>query len=83
MIDAETGRVMDPSHPAMTIVNAIWESSTPDEQEAFWRVTVKNSREPDDVKKVLSITRRIQEGLREMKSTGFQYDRERDDKEFG
>lgn len=60
--------MMDPNHPAMTIVNAIWESSTPDEQEAFWRVTVKNSRAPDDVKKTLALTQRIQEGLREMES---------------
>lgn len=48
MIDAMTGQVMEENHPAMTVVNTIWDASPRDVQEAFWRVTVKNSRDPID-----------------------------------
>lgn len=74
MLDVMTGQVMDDDHPVMVVVNAIWDASPRDVQEAFWRVTVKNSRDPDDMKKAQAISQRIQEGLLELEGTGSKTD---------
>jgi hypothetical protein len=53
------GKVLPADDPFMVIVNNVWDESPPDEQEAFWRVTVKNSRDPNDLAKAKALADRI------------------------
>lgn len=59
LIDPKTGKVLPPEHPAMVAINHVWETSTREVQEAFHRVTVKNSRDPKDLALMRSFTERL------------------------
>jgi len=59
VIDPSTGKVLSADDPFMVIVNKVFDESTLDDQEAFWRVTVKNSPDPNDLAKMKSLSDRI------------------------
>ena len=60
VLDPSTGRVLPPDHPVMKTVNAVWDASSLEDQEAFHRVTVKNSRDPDDLRRMQAMAERIE-----------------------
>lgn len=59
IIDPRTGKVLPADDPVMEIVNRVWDASPLDEQEAFWRVTVKNSRNLRDLDLMQALTSRM------------------------
>jgi hypothetical protein len=59
MLDMETRKPLPDDHPLMLVLMRAWRAASRDEQEAFWRVTIKNSRDPSD----LQLCRRILSAL--------------------
>ena len=59
LIDAITKKVLPNTDPYMMIVNKVWDESPLEEQEAFWRVTIKNSRDQNDLAKMKVLIDRI------------------------
>lgn len=59
IIDPTTNQVLSPNHPMMIAMNSVWDSSPLEDQEAFHRVTVKNSRDPDDLDRMKKMSERI------------------------
>lgn len=49
LIDPTTGKVLSPNDPAVIAINRTWDEAPYEQQEAFHRVTVKNSRDPKDL----------------------------------
>lgn len=49
LLDSSTGRVLPPDDPVMKVVNAIWAKASVATKEAYIRVTVHNSRKPEDL----------------------------------
>lgn len=64
IINAQTGQVLPDTDPLMMIVNSVWDASTIEEQEAFWKVTVKNSRDPQDLSLAEALSARVQAKMR-------------------
>jgi hypothetical protein len=64
LVDANTGEVFSSTHPLMMIVNSVWDAASIEEQEAFWKVTVKNSRDPEDLALTEVLNTRIQDKMR-------------------
>lgn len=60
IIDPKTGEVLSSNHPMMIAINSVWDSSSFEDQEAFHKVTVKNSRDPDDLNRMEKMSERIQ-----------------------
>jgi hypothetical protein len=60
IIDPTTGHILSSNHPMMVALNSVWDSSSLEDQEAFHRVTVKNSRDPDDLNRMQKMSERIQ-----------------------
>ncbi len=52
IFDPRTGRALLPNDPMMITINSVWDASSVEDQAAFWRVTVKNSREAGDLERV-------------------------------
>jgi hypothetical protein len=44
----------------MVAVNKVWEESTFEDREAFHRVTVLNSEDPDDLRRMKEMSERIE-----------------------
>lgn len=63
MMDAKTGEKLPPNHPTMKVVNALWDASPREEQEACFRVWVHNSRAPSDMRLAGAFFQRVQEKL--------------------
>jgi len=59
-MDPLTGKVLDENDPVMKALNEVWDSSPLEEQEAYWRVMVKNSRDLNDIRLMRSITSRLE-----------------------
>jgi hypothetical protein len=49
LLDPATGEVLPPDDPAMVTIQRVWDAAPREQQEAFHRVTVKNSRDPKDL----------------------------------
>jgi hypothetical protein len=60
ILDPKTKEVLGDNHPVMKAVNEIWDASPLNEQEAYWRVTVRNSRDSNDLRLTSNIIDRIQ-----------------------
>ena len=60
IMDPLTGRVLDANEPVVKAMNEVWDSSPLEEQEAYWRVMVKNSRDLNDIRLMKSITSRLE-----------------------
>lgn len=65
LIDTKTGKVFPEDHPVSIKVTEIFKASTRQEQEAFFKVTVQNSRDPGDLRLLDGMTQRIQQALKE------------------
>ena len=63
LIDVDSGEVFPKTHPLMIIVNSVWDDASVEEQEAFWNVTVKNSRDPKHLALTEVLNKRIQEKM--------------------
>jgi hypothetical protein len=59
IIDPATNQILSPNHPMMIAMNSVWDSSSFEDQEAFHRVTVKNSRDPDDLDRMKKMFERV------------------------
>lgn len=60
IIDQKTGQVMPPNSPIMVAMNAVWEASSREDQEAFHRVTVLNGRNPADLIRMKQMSDRLE-----------------------
>ncbi len=63
IMDPQTGQKLPPDHPMMKVVNELWDAAPRPEQEACWRVWVKNSRAPDDIRLSGAFFQRVQARL--------------------
>ncbi len=61
ILDATTQQVLPKEHPVMVLMNEVWDSATHEEQEAYWKVTVKNSRDSKDLVLASNIIDRFKE----------------------
>lgn len=59
IIDPRTNNVLPADDPVMEIINRVWDDSSLEDQEAFWRVTVKNSRDPSDLDRMQTLILRM------------------------
>lgn len=50
MLDIATGKPLPDDDPSVVTLMRVWRAATREEQEAFWRVAVKNSRDADDLR---------------------------------
>lgn len=69
LVDPSTGVPMSPTSPEMMAVYSVWKSTPREGQEAFHRVTVKNSRDPADLALMKALTDRIERVLGVIVST--------------
>jgi hypothetical protein len=60
IIDPNTGKVLPPTDPMMKAMNAVWDASPLEDQEAFYRVTVLNGRDPADLLRMKEMPDRIE-----------------------
>lgn len=60
LLDPETGKPLPEGHTAAAAVSRAWDAAPREEQEAFWRATVKSSKDPEDLKLVHRLMQRIQ-----------------------
>jgi hypothetical protein len=59
IIDPRTGAVLSPTDPFMQAVNRVWDEAPREDQEAFHRITVHNSRDPADLARVQAMSERF------------------------
>ena len=64
IMDPRTGQVMPETHPTMKIIDRVWDASPREDQEAFHRVTVKNSRDPNDMMRMQALMDRIETAMK-------------------
>lgn len=60
IVDGQTGKLMPPDSSIMLAVMRVWNKSTLEEQQAFWNVTVKNSRDRTDLFHMTAMNTRIE-----------------------
>lgn len=60
---ASDGKKLPDDHPAMKVVLALWDVAPRPEQEACWRVWVKNSRSDDDMRLANEFFKKVQAKL--------------------
>jgi hypothetical protein len=58
-MDPKTGEVLPADSAIMRAVNRVWDAASREEQEAFHRVTVKNSRDPQDLRLLKELSDRM------------------------
>lgn len=63
LCDPATMRPLPSEHPAMQAMNAVWDASPREDQEAFHRVTVLNGRDPADLARCQALNDRFQKAL--------------------
>lgn len=61
--DPSTKQVMAQDHPMMVAVNAVWDAAPREEQEACWRIWVKNGRDQSDLRLASAFMEKVQERL--------------------
>lgn len=60
LVDILTGKPMSEDHPAMKTMMRVWNAASLEEQEAFWRVTVKSSADPADLQTAARMARQVE-----------------------
>ncbi len=60
VLDPKTMQRLPADDPFMVIVNRVFDASSREDKEAFVNVTVHNSREPDDMRRLAELTKRIE-----------------------
>lgn len=63
VINPQTGEIYPADHPMMVVVSRVFKAAERKEQEAFHRVTVKNSRDSVDLVLVQGLADRIKAAL--------------------
>lgn len=63
LVDFETKEVLPDTHPDMILLLDVWRAASKAEQEAFFRVTVHNSRDANDLRALQSLQQRIRVAL--------------------
>jgi hypothetical protein len=63
LLDMETKKPMPEDSPQMQAVLAVWDTTTPEERQAFHRFTCQNSRTPEDLKVINNLSARISAAL--------------------
>lgn len=63
LINPQSGMVYPADHPIAVTVNRVFDEATPEEQQAYYRVTVKNSRAPTDLDLLQNLTLKINAAL--------------------
>lgn len=63
IFDPRTQRNFPADDPTMVAVNEVWDASPWEEQEACWRIWVKNGRDPADMKLASSFMDKVQARL--------------------
>lgn len=63
ILDPKTNQVLPSDHPVMVAVNEVWASMSVDEQESFWKFTVKNSRAPKDIEVIMRMNKALAQKL--------------------
>lgn len=60
MFDAETGQKLSDNDPVVRSLMKVWEASPLEDQQAFNRVAVHNSRDPLDMIRIQGFTERVE-----------------------
>lgn len=68
IIDPASGRVLPADDPVMVKVNSVWETTSKAEREAFHRVCCQNSRAPEDIRVMQSLSDRMSKAIQEIPS---------------
>ena len=63
MMDPQTGERLSSDHPAMKVINELWDAAPRAEQEACFRVWVHNSRADRDMRLAGEFFQRVQQKL--------------------
>jgi hypothetical protein len=63
ILDSETKQVLPDTHPDVVRLLEIWKTVSRAEREAFFRVTVQNGRDANDLHILQSLQRRIQAAM--------------------
>ncbi len=64
ILNPKTGQVLEDTDPVMQVVNRVFDAASREEQEAFFRVTVKNSRDPLDLELLKGMSDRMQAAIK-------------------
>jgi len=67
VIDPRTGEILPDDDPVMQAVLAVWRASPRADQEAFHEFTVKNSRKPDVVQRMVALSKRMEQATADLK----------------
>ena len=63
IMDPRTGRALPKDDPIVVTINEVWDAAPREEQEACWRIWVKNGREYEDMKLAAAFMSRVQAKL--------------------
>lgn len=63
ILDPQTGRAMPKDHPMVVAINEVWDAAPREEQEACWKIWVKNGRDPGDMKLASAFMDKVQARL--------------------
>jgi hypothetical protein len=63
LLDPQTGKILEESDPVMQAVIAVWRASPRADQEAFHAFTVKNSREPGVLERMMALSKRMEQAV--------------------
>lgn len=66
IINASTGHSFSDDSVEGRMIERVWQTSTPEEREAFHEVTCNNSRDPETMAKGQRIAARLAQGLMEL-----------------
>lgn len=59
LLDPATGKLLPDTDPAVQTVNRAWDLSPLEEKEAFWRITVRDGRDPQDMRLMEAFWQRV------------------------
>lgn len=61
IMDVKTGRVYADDSPIMKAILGVWDKATPEEKQAYHRITCQNSRADKDLETVAPLLERLKE----------------------
>ncbi len=64
LLDLETKKPLPPDSPEMQAINAVWETTTIEERQAYHHICCQNSRAPEDLRTVEPLIAKIQNALK-------------------
>jgi hypothetical protein len=63
ILDPISGQALPKDHPMVVVVNEVWDAAPREEQEACWRIWVKNGRDLADMELAASFMNKVQSKL--------------------